>query len=397
MRVRVLVAALATLALVASACGGGDDDAAAPEVEETTSTTLSVAEAAAAYTGPGPYPVGVTTLELEGAIPVEVWYPAVEGSTGEDTYDVRDLIPPSVSQLLTAEIPATFTTAAARDADVADGEFPLVLFSHGYTGFRQQSTFLTAHLASWGMIVAAPDHWSRDIFHTLDTFLGGTAIETNDSVDDLRLTRVLMEAEQAAAGSPFEGHVATNQIAAVGHSAGGGTVLGIAPDGGIAGYVSMASGARLGGPDAPASDEPLVLPDKPSLFLAGSLDGIVSAEETTRPSFDAATAPSRLWIIEGAGHLAFSDLCTFGNGSGIIGVAVASGLGPFLDAAPQFRSLGEDGCLEPAVSVEDTFPIVKHVVTSWLRELFGVDAVPVGLGPDVAGEYSVPVEIEENL
>ncbi len=396
MRVRVLVAALAALALFTSACGGGDDDDDAPAADETTSTTLSVADAANAYTEPGPYPVGITTLELEGGIPVEVWYPAVEGTAGEDTYDVRTMVPQSITDLLTADVPATFTTGAGRDADVAGGEFPLVLFSHGYSGFRQQSTFLTAHLASWGMIVAAPDHWSRDLYHALDSFLGGVPVEANDSVDDLRFTRELMESEHAATGSRFEGHVGSGPVAAVGHSAGGGSVLGLAPDDGIAGYVSLASGASLGTRGAP-SPQPLVLPDKPSLFVAGSLDAIASVETATKPAFEAAPAPARLWVIEGAGHLAFADICTYGNGSGIIGVAVASGLGPFLDAAPEFRALGEDGCLEPAVAVADTFPIVKHVVTSWLRELFGVDAVPVGLGPDVAGEYSVPVEIEENL
>ena len=35
---------------------------------------------------------------------------------------------------------------------------PLLVFSHGNSGYRQQSTFLTTHLASWGFVVAAPDH-----------------------------------------------------------------------------------------------------------------------------------------------------------------------------------------------------------------------------------------------
>ena len=61
----------------------------------------------------------------------------------------------------------------------------------------------------------------------------------------------------------------------------------------------------------------------------------------------------------------------------------------------QFRRLGEDGCLPPAAPVEETFPIVEHAVTAFLRNLFGVDPEPVGLGPDVAGEYAVPVQIEQ--
>ena len=77
-----------------------------------------------------------------------------------------------------------------------------------------------------------------------------------------------------------------------------------------------------------------------------------------------------------------------------IGVAEASGLGSFLDAQPQFRALGEDGCIPPAVPVVETFPVVRHVVTAWLRQALGLDAVPVGLGPDVADAYPVAVEIE---
>jgi hypothetical protein len=34
-------------------------------------------------------------------------------------------------------------------------------------------------------------------------------------------------------------------------------------------------------------------------------------------------------------------------------------------------------------------------VTAWLRSLFGIDPTPVGLGPEVEGEYAVPVAITE--
>ena len=61
--------------------------------------------------------------------------------------------------------------AGVGDAEVADGAFPVVLFSHGFTGIRVQSSFLMSHLASWGMVVVAPEHPSRD----LTNVLGGTA------------------------------------------------------------------------------------------------------------------------------------------------------------------------------------------------------------------------------
>jgi hypothetical protein len=43
------------------------------------------------------------------------------------------------------------------------------------------------------------------------------------------------------------------------------------------------------------------------------------------------------------------------------------------------------------------WPIIDHVVTSWLRNLFGVDPQPIGLGPEVADQYPVPVRIEQRL
>jgi len=388
--------ALVVAVLVAGACAGdgngGDDDEAAGDAATTTSATPT--QAAQAYVEPGPYPVGVTTLELDGGVAVEVWYPAVEGTTGQDTYDVRALVPPSVEALLTADVPATYTIDAGRDADVADGEFPLVLFSHGFTGIRQQSSFLTAHLASWGLVVAAPDHWSRDLYHVLGGALGEPAPPERDPVDDLRATRDLMAGEDETAGSRFEGHVGTDEVAAVGHSAGGGTVLGFAGDEGVAGYVSLASGARLGGgPDA-TGEEPPTLPAAPSLFVAGRVDGVVPWDSVSQAAFEAAPAPSELWVLDGVGHNGFDDFCTFGGGTGIIGVAEASGLGGFLDAQPQFRALGEDGCVPPAVPVADTFPVIRHVVTAWVRHALGVDADPVGLGRDVADSYPVEVQIE---
>ncbi|HVL53374.1 MAG TPA: hypothetical protein VM344_03860, partial [Vitreimonas sp.] len=137
------------------------------------------------------------------------------------------------------------------------------------------------------------------------------------------------------------------------------------------------------------------LPDKPSFFVAGALDAVVTVEERTRPAFEAAPSPSRLWVIDEAGHNAFDDFCTVGGGTGIIGVAEASGLSGFLDAQPQLRRLGEDGCTPPNAPVEEVFPIIRHAVTAELRHRFGIDAEPVGLDAEAAAEHAVDVEVAE--
>jgi dienelactone hydrolase len=382
--------------VVLAACGGNDGASTSSDPMSTdappATESLDPAVAAQTYVERGPFPVGVTSLELATGNKVEVWYPSVEGTTGTDIYDVRDFVPDTIRALLTADVPASYEYEAGRDAAVADGSYPVVLFSHGASGIRFQSTFLTAHLASWGMIVAAPDHWSRDLFHTLSTPVG----DRSTSITELLSTLDLVIAEGANPDSRFASRVNADKVIAIGHSAGGRTVVEAAADDRIDAYVSMASGVLgIGAPsDESTTTVPTALPDKPSFFIAGALDQVISAETSTRPSYEAVPAPSRLWIIDGVGHNGFDDFCTFGNGTGIIGVAMASGLGPLLEAQPNLKRLGEDGCLPPAVSVETSFPIIRHAVTSQLRFWLGEDAQPVGLGPEVASAYELAVVIE---
>jgi predicted dienelactone hydrolase len=380
--------------LVLAACSDAEQStnstAAAPT--DNSPTTIDIAEQALAYSEYGDFPVGVTTLQLAKGPKVEIWYPAAAGTSGTETYDMRDFVGEGIRAILTGDAPSTYSYPAGRDALLADGSFPVVLFSHGVAGMRLQSSFLTSNLASWGMIVVSVDHPSR----ALENFLTGTATgDGGDSVDDMLRGLELITTLGADATSRFNGHVDAEKVAAVGHSAGGGTVLAAAADRRIDGYVSLASGVFRGGPavEGATTTTTAPLPGKPSFFIGGSVDALASFATLTQPAFEAAPSPSLLWEIEGAGHNAFDDFCTFGNGTGIIGVAEASGLGALLDSIPQLRSLGEDGCVPPAIPVDITFPIINHAVTAWVRNLFGIDTEAVGLGDDVAGAYDTPVTI----
>ena len=384
------VAALLVLAACSDAQQSTNSTAAAPT--DNSPTTIDIAEQALAYSQYGDFPVGVTTLQLAKGPKVEIWYPAAAGTSGTETYDMRDFVGEGIRAILTGDAPSTYSYPAGRDALLAGGSFPVVLFSHGVAGMRLQSSFLTSNLASWGMIVVSVDHPSR----ALENFLTGTATgDGGDSVDDMLRGLELITTLGADATSRFNGHVDAEKVAAVGHSAGGGTVLAAAADRRIDGYVSLASGVFRGGPavEGATTTTTAPLPGKPSFFIGGSVDALASFATLTQPAFEAAPSPSLLWEIEGAGHNAFDDFCTFGNGTGIIGVAEASGLGALLDSIPQLRSLGEDGCVPPAIPVDITFPIINHAVTAWVRNLFGIDTEAVGLGDDVAGAYDTPVTI----
>ena len=346
----------------------------------TTVPGDSVAEtsspATLAYAEPGPHPVGVTTMTLPTGLVVEVWYPAAPGPAAIETYDMRDFVPAGIRDILTGDVPATFSYAAVRDAAAADGLHPVVLFSHGFAGMRLQSSFLTSHLASWGFVVASADHASRD----LSNVLGNTA--TGDrAAASAEMWAAYDAVADPAASAPWTGRIDPDRVVLVGHSAGGSTVLQAAGDARTDGAVVLAAGQPDGVPVATAA----------TLFMAGANDGVVPAT-ATREAFEMASAPSWYWELAGVGHNGFDDFCTFGGGRGLIGIAESSGLGPFLESQPQLRTLGLDGCEPPNVPVIETFGTIRHAVTSFARWTSGLDPAPVELDEAPASDPAVTVQ-----
>jgi dienelactone hydrolase len=384
---RRLIPLLLATALLAAACGS-DSDSSTPATTATTATstdaptTTEPPETTAPDTtpettettevpvpevtpadlaGPGPYAVGVTTRTLpEGGL-VEIWYPADESTRGgTDTYALRDFLPEGVAQLVPEGIDDTLTFDATRDAAAAsDGPYPIVLSSHGAAGYRLVSSTLNTHLASWGMVVAAPDHPSRDLANVL----GGTREGQPPAADQLRSVRTYLTTLDA---DPLLGGVLDNdRVALGGQSAGGGTIAEVAPDEGILGYVSYASGLRAS------------IPQVPSLFVAGALDSLIPVE-ATRSAFDAAPPPSWLWIIDDAGHHASTDICLIGGGQATLPeLADQAGLGDFID--DQLRALASDGCTAPNRPVPEVLPAVEQASTGFYRWVFGIDPDPIGL------------------
>ena len=380
------VGLVAAAALVAAACVP-----APPEPATGTSANDAPRAAEAAYTVPGPYTVGVTTLDLADR-KVEVWYPTDASSAvgrARDVYNFLDVLPagfrdlvlgidPTVGNKVNFPDPADPTVAAAvapafRDVPAVAGRFPLVLFSHGAASYRQQSSFLTTHLASWGFVVASPDYLERGLRGILgepsptprpDTVVGGEAVD-------------LVRARSAAAGNVLSGAVDPARFFAVGHSAGGFESQRLLERADVPAAVSLAAG--ISDLQLLNMTAPLLPVDKSVAWIGGRNDGIAPID-TLRTGFTYTPGERRLVELGGAGHNnGFTDICTVGGG-GVAGLARAINL-----PVPEgLLTLGDDGCtvgpFKPSVEV---WPEVRHFVTAELRFRAGLDTQPVGLGDQV--------------
>ena len=115
----------------------------------------------------GKYSVGVKTLSItnpaqfdvqtqttkDRVLTIEVWYPGII-----DENKIRT----SYNDVTRTGVPFSIQADAIRDAKILetelDNKYPLVVISHGYTGYRTLMFYLAEHLASHGYIVAAIDH-----------------------------------------------------------------------------------------------------------------------------------------------------------------------------------------------------------------------------------------------
>ena len=171
------------------------------------------------FTVPGPFAAGETTMSLADGAPVEVWYPAPRASAAgrqAATYDLAAWLPPALQRLLPAGFAVTRATGAYRGLPAAAGRFPVVVFAHGFSGYRDQSTFLTSWLATWGFVVAAPDL----LGHDLTVVLGGQL--SSSLTADLGELGPPSPWSNAGRGTGLlAGHVDDAKVAAIGHSLGG--------------------------------------------------------------------------------------------------------------------------------------------------------------------------------
>lgn len=302
----------------------------------------------------GPWHVGVRTVVADGLV-LEVWYPARAGSergASPVSYDLRESMPPTEAAKIPDSANPRLACECARDLPVDDrhGPYPVVVFLHGAASFRAQSTFLMTHWASRGFVVVAPDLPGIG----LKAALGGEA----QSAPFGAVIRVLDVLARADAPDPL-GFVRSSLgpgRALVGHSLGSMLANTVVDRPEVEVRISMAGFTQ---PDGKAS----------WLVLAGDHDSIAYSPDLAA-QFSAAPAPARLAVLHGAGHLAFSDLCTLGADRGGA-MAIARSYG--VSVPPILETLGADGCRPADAPFATTAPVIRALTAGVLEETLHCD------------------------
>jgi len=309
-----------------------------------------------------------------------------------EAISLADYVPASVTAVLGADLPlGSWDSGAVRDAAVRDAgaPYPVVVFSHGFGAFRTQSTDLTVHLASRGYIVVAADHPGRMLGDVLPCLfspaldgcdLSGFGVDPAPADIDVAVDWL----EAGAPGSDLGPHLDLDRLGLFGHSAGGGTTSTVGQSDDRFDVLVPMAGA---GP---------ITRDVPVVVIDGTCDGVVPVSSTTEAA--AGSTDATLVHLEGAGHLAFADLCAID-----LGALAADVLAPRDDInetlLPQLTALGTDGCPGYAPTVDRpecadawmdldvSAPILRHLVAA------AFDTHLKGVGPGVEAASFAEIEV----
>jgi dienelactone hydrolase len=376
---------LSLITLVVGACSEAAHSPAAPSAETTPAVTP------ANDVSRGPYAVGEMSLLL-GQLsvsrhpggtfvrPLEVWYPADATSVTTQpraTYNLRGWLPSRVFVELADGDALRVEMDAYRDIPISQhGGFPILLFSHGFAGYRDEASFLTTFLASWGFVVAAPEHLERDLPAVYDNNVGAPGIDVLDLEDTLALLNLENGADRI-----LKGRLDFSRVATIGRSGGGGAAIATAKDAEISAFIAYAPTGLPSG----------ALPAKRGLIFAGNADHVVTAAET-ESTYERMSAPRRFVAIDGAGDASFTDICPLASSSGgPMKMAADTGFPP----PAQVVALYTDGCAPPGVAPEAGWRAIRGLTLAFLQEVLGTGPAKFP-GPGTTRFATVGVRIRED-
>lgn len=269
----------------------------------------------------GPHPVGVRSAEPEDVsrrrvVPIEIWYPASAEHAG------ADLDPQRQDRYRTIANGPDYAQPAVRDAELASGSFPLVMFSHGFSGHRRQTTHLCSHLASHGYVVGSVDHLGNTVADVMklasqSARKGSARIDTlgmlksvmRDRPADVRFAMDRLEAGEA--GIPAAA-LTRDGVGITGHSFGGWTALCVAGDDlriRAAMPLAPAGGESPLGSGTELLEAALDLDwerEVPTLYVAAELDTLLPLRGM-RELFGRIKSPKKMVTLHDADHMHFCD------------------------------------------------------------------------------------------
>ncbi|MFO0897685.1 MAG: PEP-CTERM sorting domain-containing protein [Pirellulales bacterium] len=153
--------------------------------------------------------MGHRTYELEDAdragrkLRMDVWYPAADDNEAFSQY------------------PHGSSRVAHEAAPVAAGNMhPLLVYSHGHGNSSTHNTVYPESLASYGFIVASPNHTGNT-----DGDLSRGDLSTTDRPADVSFVIDTLLAPGTPAGDAFAGEIAPDKIGVTGYSFGGYTTF----------------------------------------------------------------------------------------------------------------------------------------------------------------------------
>jgi hypothetical protein len=285
-----------------------------------------------------------TTAEYQG--------PALE-QTFNITYDISPIF-------LEAELPVCLDDANGSQDDTcpSPNDFPILLFSPGYSIPRLYYSLLASSIAGEGFTVITIDHpYDANIIEYPD----GSAVYNNASIldsptwdeydraaDASFLINQLCNASAVASLLPHRGARAfgTDKIGMLGHSAGGASsIIAASRDTRIKGAINL-DGTIFGSPAAAGAEEPVRNMTQPVLIMSHQdfLDDSWSA------SWPFLQGPKMIVFVNGTTHQTFSDVPSLLKSDEIDPSLLADVL----------------GSVEPGQMVS----IITGYVTAWMRGVF---------------------------